>query len=163
MKLRLILWFLLAEIVACGFVFRDALWGGSPLAPLDIAPALFSKYQFLDPNLGGIPANHYLIDQLTYDLPLQHTIYKSLRQGEIPWWDAYNFAGRPLESDAHINGTDPIRWLLYLLMPFESAYNWTRVLHSVLTGLGMLLLLQSWGFKPWVCLPLALAGQFAGC
>ena len=163
MKLRLILWFLLAQIVVCGFVYRDALWGGSLLAPLDIAPALFPKYRYLDPNSSGIPANHYTIDQLTYDLPLQHTIYESLRQGEIPWWDAYNFAGRPLESDAHINGTDPIRCLLYLSLPFEAAYNWTRILHSVLTGLGMLLLLHRAGFRPGVCLPLALAYQFAGC
>ena len=163
MKLRLILWFLLAEIVACGFVFRDALWGGSLLAPLEIAPALFSKYQFLDPNLGGIPANHYLIDQLDYNLPIQRTIYETLRQGEMPWWDPWSFCGRPLLADATISGTDPIRCLLYLSLPFEAAYNWTRILHSVLSGLGMWLLLVRGGFKPWITLPLALAYQFAGC
>lgn len=163
MKLRLILWFLLAQIVFCGLVFRDALWGGSMLAPLDIAPALFSKYQYLDTNSAGVPANHYPLDQLTYNLPIHHTIHATFRQGEIPWWDPWSFCGRPLLADATISGTDPIRCLLYLSLPFEAAYNWTRIIHSVLTGLGLLLLLQHWGFRPVVCLGLALAGQFAGC
>ena len=162
MKSRLLLWFLLAQVVVCGFVFRDALWGGALMAPLDVAPALFSKYAYLDPNAAGVPANHYLVDQLVYNLPIQHTIYESLRQGEIPWWDPYTICGRPLLADATISGTDPIRVLLYLSLPFETAYNWTRIIHSVLTGLGMLLL-QRGGFKPWVSLPLALAYQFAGC
>ena len=163
MKLPLILWFLLAQIVVCLFFFRDALWGGSLLAPLDIAPALFPKYQFLDPSIAGVPANHYLIDQLDYTLPVHLTIYESLKQGEIPWWDPYSICGRPLLADASISGNDPICWLLYFSLPFEAAYNWTRILQSVLTGLGMLLFLQRWGFKPWVCLLLALAYQFAGC
>ena len=163
MKFRLILWFLLAQVVVCGFVFRDALWGGSLLAPLDIAPALFSKYQYLDPASSGIPANHYTIDQLTYNLPIQHTIYESLRQGEIPWWDPYALCGRPLLADATVNGADPLRWLLYLTLPFETAYNWTRILHFFLTGLGMLLFLHRWGFRDWQCLLLSLTYQFAGC
>ncbi len=95
------------------------------LALLDIAPALFSKYRYVDPAASKIPANHFIIDQLTYDLPLQYTIYNSYRAGEVPWWDQYTYGGRPLLADAHINGTDPLRVLLYCLLPFEAAYNWT--------------------------------------
>ena len=162
MKLRLFGWFLLAQILAGLFVFREAIWGGALLAPLDIAPALYSKYRFLDPSSSGLPANHYIGDQITYNLPIQWTIYDAFQRGEIPWWDPYAGCGRPLLADATINGTEPVRCLAYLLLPFEAAYNWTRIVHFILSGLGMLLLLRRAGFKDWQCLGLALPYEFAG-
>jgi hypothetical protein len=162
MSKRPLLWFLAASALLSLFVFRDALWGQSLLAPLDIAPALFSKYRWMDPQSTAIPANHHAIDQLTYDLPLQHTIYHAIRRGEIPWWDPYTFCGRPLLADAHINGTDPIRLLLYVSLPFPLAYNWTRILHFFFGALGMFLLLRHLQFRPWNCVLWALTYQFAG-
>ena len=162
MKLKLIFWFSLAQLLVCGFVFSGGLWGESLLAPLDIAPALFPKYQFMNPASTGVPDNHFIIDQLVYDLPIQKTVYEAYHHGEVPWWDPYTFAGRPLLADAHINGTDPIRYLTYCILPFEAAYNWTRVLHFMLCGLGMLLLLRQLGFADWLCLLLALSYEFAG-
>jgi hypothetical protein len=154
--------FALAQAVVLTIVFQGGLWGSSLLAPIDIAPALFPKYRALDANSTGVPANHHIIDQLTYDLPLQYTIHEALQRGEVPWWDPYTLGGRPLLADATISGTDPIRWLLYRLFSFEAAYNWVRVLHSIFTGLGMLLLLWRAGFALWISLPLAVAYQFAG-
>jgi hypothetical protein len=154
--------FIILDLIACALVFGSALWGHCLLAPLDIAPALFSKYSYVAPNSSHIPANHYVIDQLTYDLPLQHTIYTSYRRAEVPWWDPYTWSGRPLLADAHINGTDPVRVTCYMLLPFELAYNWTRILHFFLSGLGMFLLLRHWRWNQWSCLLLALTYQFAG-
>jgi len=162
MTARLWGWFLAAQVLACGFVFRDALWTTTLLAPLDIAPAMFSKYRDLNPASSGVPANHHIIDQLTYDLPLQRVIHDAYRRGEMPWWDPYTLAGRPLLADAHISGTDPVRWVLYHLLPFEAAYNWTRVVHYLFTGLGMLLLLRSLGVGAAAALLLSLGFQFAG-
>src|SRR6266480_4316706 len=113
MTRRITLWFVVAELVASAFAFHGALWGRELLAPLDIAPALFRNYRYIDSASSGIPANHHIIDQLTYDLPIQWTIYHACRHGEIPWWNPYSFCGRPLLADAHINGTDPFRLLLY--------------------------------------------------
>src|SRR5260221_4100015 len=162
MKLRLTIWFLLAQILTGWFVFRDALWGKSVLAPLDIAPAFFTQYRYLDPASSGVPANHWIIDQLTCDLPENVTIYKAYRRGEIPWWDPFTWCGRPLLTDAAISGTDPVRVLADLLLSFETAYNWTRIAHFLLSGLGMLLLLLHFRFKKWLCLALALAFEFSG-
>ena len=103
MKLRLFVWFALAQVLADLFVFREAIWGGALLAPLDMAPAFFSKYRHLDPSSSGRPSNHYIGDQLTYNLPIQWTIYEALQRGEIPWWDPYVGCGRPLLADATIN------------------------------------------------------------
>jgi hypothetical protein len=117
----------------------------------------------LDPQATGVPANQHVIDQVSYDLPLQRTIYQSYRQGEIPWWDPYTFGGRPFIADAHISGADPVRVLLYRILPFELAYNWTLITHFVLGGLAMFLLLRHHAFGPWICVWLAIAYEFAGC
>lgn len=153
---------LLASAVLALAVFRGALWGERLLAPLDLAPALMPKYRWMDPAHSGVPANHYTIDQLTYDLPLQHTLYTAWRRGAVPWWDPYTFGGRPLLADAHVNGTDPVRLLCYLTLPFELAYNWTLILHWWLCGAGLFALLRHWKFDPMSCVGLALAGQCAG-
>lgn len=155
--------FFLCSTSICFAVFRGAIWGSAILAPVDIAPTIFSKYRYVDPSAGDVPANHYIIDQLTYDLPLQHTIYQAYRRGDIPWWDPYTYAGRPLLADAHVNGTDLVRILFYLTLPFVSAYNWNLILKSILTGLGMLMLLRHLGFEFSISLALALTYQFAGC
>lgn len=155
--------FLVSSILICLAIFQGAFWGSRILAPVDIAPTIFSKYRYVDPLAGHVPANHYIIDQLTFDLPLQYTIYNAYRHGEIPWWDPYTYGGRPLLADAHVNGTDPIRVLCYLTLPFVSAYNWNLILKSILTGLGMLLLLRHLRFELSISLSLALTYQFAGC
>jgi hypothetical protein len=117
----------------------------------------------MDPRATGAPANHIIGDGVQFDLPQQLTIYESYRHGEIPWWDPYEFGGRPLLADAHLSAVDPVRVLLYHLLPFNLAYNWTVVTHFILGGLAMVLLLRHHRFGPSVCVWLALAYEFAGC
>lgn len=159
---RHLLKFLFASLLLSGFIYRDAIWGGSLLAPLDLGPKLFTHYKFMDPEADTIPQNHHIIDQFTYDLPLQAAIHTAYRQGEIPWWDPYTYGGRPLLADAHVNGTDPVRHLCYRLLSFELAYNWNYILRGLLTGLGMFLLLSTLGVRALPAGILSVAYQFAG-
>ena len=154
--------FLLASLLLSALIYRDAMWGKSMLAPLDLGPNLFSQYKFMDPAADGIPQNHHIIDQFTYDLPLQFSIYRAYHSREIPWWDPYTYGGRPFLADAHINGTDPVRMLLYATLPFELAYNWNYILRGIITGLGMFLLLRYFRVDCQVAVILALIYQFAG-
>jgi len=142
-------------------IYRDALWGKALLAPLDCGPALMPKFRYADPENKGVPSNHYLIDLFTYNLPMQHTLYQAYREGKVPWWDPYTYAGRPLLADTPINGTDPVRLGCYAVLPFEMAYNWVEILYSVLTGLGMLLLLRRWQVRAGIAVLLALGYQFS--
>ncbi len=162
MKRTALLWFLGVNVLVCLFVFRGGLWGRSLIAPLDILSNLFPKYHYLDPQATGVPANSYIIDQVGYDLPMQLTVYESYGRGEIPWWDPYTYGGRPFLADAHISGTDPVRVLMYRLLPFAWAYNWTIVAHFLLSGLTMFLLLRHGKFNQWICIGLAIACEFAG-
>ena len=163
MTRRSLFWLLLADLFLGIWFFQDGLWGGSMLAPLDCGPTLMPKFQFMDPASGAVPRNHHIIDQFTFDLPYQHEIYHALRRGEMPWWNPYTFSGQPFMADAHVNTTDPARLFCYFLLPFELAYNWTLVLHWLLSGLGMFLVLRRWRFDAWICVGLALAWQLAAC
>lgn len=163
MKRKDLFLFIIINIATLIIVFKNSLWGQSLLAPTDIAPAFFPQYKYVDPNSSGIPANHFIIDQLTYDLAPQYLIYKSLHNREIPWWDPYTYSGRPLLAEAHINGNDPVRLLCYNILPFELAYNWTLILHSFLCGLSMFCLLKYLKFNNIISIILALTYEYSGC
>ncbi len=162
MRSRPALLFLGASFGLLVVLFSRAMTGAHLLAPLDLAPALFKHYAWVQPGHSGVPDNHYIIDQLTYDLPLQRQIHAAVQQGQLPWWTPLDLGGRPLLADAHINGFDPLRLLLYRLLPFEAAYNWNLLLHSLLAGLGAYLLLRSLGSRPFLAGLLALTWQFSG-
>jgi len=161
-QMKSVVWYLLASVALSAAIYGSALWGGRMLAPLDIGPDLFKQFKFMDPAADGIPQNHHIIDQFTYDLPLQYAIYGAYHAGEIPWWDPYTYGGRPLLADAHVNGTDPVRLLCYAALPFEAAYNWNYILRGILTGLGMFVLLRALKVNPVIAGILALTYQYAG-
>lgn len=160
--LRQFVFFLLVSAGVSVGVYSDAIWGDSLLAPLDLGPAIFETYDYMDPDFEGIPDNHFIVDQFTYDLPLQKRIHDSYQSAEIPWWDPYTYGGRPLLADAHINGTDPIRVACYLALPFELAYNWNIILRSILTGCGIFLLLRQLDIRLSIAVILGIAYQFSG-
>jgi hypothetical protein len=154
--------FLIFSLLITAGVYREAMWGDALLAPLDLGPFVFENYEYMSDQTVEIPDNHFIIDQFTYDLPLQKRIYDSYREGEIPWWDPYTYGGRPLLADAHINGTDPVRVALYLTLPFELAYNWNFIIRGLLTGLGMFLLLRYLKITVGLAVIFSIAYQFAG-
>jgi hypothetical protein len=153
--------FLLLSWFGIFFVFRGAVWGDRIVAPVDVAAALYSKYQWIDPTLGPIPRNHYVIDMVDYELARVYLAHRSLQAGEFPWWDPYSDGGGPLAAEPHYGLPDPLRLLMYKAFPFVTAYNWTRILQSFLSGLGMFLLLRSLGFAQFSVLLGALSFQFA--
>jgi hypothetical protein len=160
-----ILAFLAASLALLGILHRDGLWGASVLAPLDIPFTLLDAYRSHPPPgfAKNLPENHYLIDQATYDLPVQYYAHREWQAGRFPWWNPHTYGGRPLAADAHANLFDPIRLLVYTFLPFLPAYAWTHILHSLLSGLGAFLLLRR--FAPGQSaqnILLALTYQFCG-
>jgi hypothetical protein len=154
--------FVCLSCLCIGFTFRGALWGAAILAPLDIPPTLYAKYQWVDPELADIPRNHWFIDMFDYALPRMHLAHESIQAGEFPWWDRYTGGGRPLASEAHMSMSDPVRMLMFRLFSFVTAYNWTRILQSFITGIGAFALLRFFGFSQFVTVLGALSFQFAG-
>jgi len=154
--------FLLLSCLCILATFRGAIWGSAILVPLDIPATLYSKFQWINPEAGAIPQNHYLIDMFDYDVPRTYQAHQALQNGEFPWWDPYSHGGRPLLTEAHTAITDPIRLVMYRLFPFVTAYNWTRIIQSLFTGLTMFLLLRTLKFSSFVTILGAITFQFAG-
>ena len=142
------------------FLFRGAFWNAEILAPLDIPGTLYSKYAWLESG-STHPANHYTIDVFDHELPRQFLIHAAVKAGEFPWWDPYSDGGRPLAADAHVSGTDLFRLALYRVLPFVTAYNFTKIFQCYLIGLGMYLLLGALGYGRWLRTAGALSHQFA--
>jgi len=149
------------SLILTWFIYAGAVTGRDLLAPLDLGPIFNPTYKWVNPDVGKEPANHYESDIYSHELPRQFAIYQALRRGEFPWWEPYTQNGRPLVADAHISGTDPIRLGLYCFLPFETAYNWSKIIPTLLCGLGAYLLLRRLGFMGWIAVFSALAYQFA--
>ncbi len=157
--------FLAASLTISACVYRGAALGHAVLAPLDIPFTLFERFRDVAPEgfTAVTPENHYLIDQITYDLPLQRLAHEAIQSGRFPWWMPYSCGGRPLAADAHISLFDPARLILYRMLPFVLAYNWTKIAHGIAAGLGAFLLLRSFRRdEPGVNGLLALSYQFCG-
>ena len=145
-------------------LFWPALSGRALLAPLDIPANFFSKYRYLDPAADGVPKNHYVLDLIIGDLPRNVLVHEAWQRGEIPWWDPFTHRGRPLAAEANaVNASDPVKFLLYRLLPFEAAYNWARVVPFFISGLTMFLLLRRLGVRGPFATWGALLYEFAGC
>ena len=153
--------FIILSCVGMLFVFRGALWGDRILAPLDIAATLFNKYKWIDPTLGDTPQNHYEIDMVDHELARAYLAHSALASGEFPWWDPHSNGGGPLAAETHGGITNPLRLLIFKILPFVPAYNWTRILQSFVGGLGMFLLLRFLRFAPFTTVLGALSFQFA--
>src|SRR5689334_4786810 len=93
--------FALLNILLLAIFFWPAITGKALLAPLDIAPNLFSKYHYLDPTANGVPANHYVIDLLLGDVSRNWLVHQSWQHSEMPWWDPYTDGGKPLPAEAN--------------------------------------------------------------
>lgn len=156
--------FFAISLALCLTIFWPAATGRALLAPLDLAPNLFSKYRYVDPAANGIPANHYVVDLILGDVSRNWLVHQGWRRGEMPWWDPYIEGGRPLAAEAHgVNVSDPFKVVIFHLLPFELAYNWIRIVTFVVCGICAFLLLRHLGFSLSASLWGALLYQFAGC
>lgn len=163
MKLKESAAFLAISLLLCWFVAGDAMVGKTLMAPVDLAPANWAQYRFVDPETNGISKNVHQADQLAYDLPNQWTIYHAFRRGEMPWWNPYTMAGRPLLADAHVSATDPVRVVCFLLIPdFVLAYNWVFIAHFLIGGLSLFCLLRFFGVSRLIAGGIGLAGMLPG-
>jgi hypothetical protein len=156
--------FLAIQALVCFLLFRPVIMGKSIFSPLDIAPNIFAKYRYLDPNASGVPANHYIVDMILGDLSRNFLVYEAWQRGEWPWWDPYTDGGKPLAAEANaVNVSDPFKVLFFHVLPFEAAYNWVRIVPFILSGLFAYLLLRHFKFSFAVSMWGGLLYSFAGC
>jgi hypothetical protein len=112
-------------------------------------PAIFSSGQFF---FGDMSQNHY---------PSRKLIDGLQEGGNIPLWNPYVSGGQPLYANPSHLVFHPIS-LLFLILPFESAFKSSIILQYLLCAIGMYLLSKELGFSKWAALLSSMAFTFSG-
>ncbi len=100
-----------------------------------------------------------MVDQY---FPWRYHVVSCLRNGELPLWNPYNFAGYPIHADPQSGAWYMPLWLFALLGNYTAHANAVEVfLHIWLAGLGMYLLARRFYGSDWIAI---IAGaSYIGC
>src|SRR4051812_7883161 len=79
-----------------------------------------------------------------YFYPYRDFVASALREGRIPFWNPYLFAGAPLLANPQAAVLYPLHWPLIWLPVTKQVY-WSAAIHTWLLGMGGYCLLQRWG------------------
>src|ERR1051326_1017979 len=82
-------------------------------------------------------------DFANFGYPLACQVRQSYRAGEIPLWNAYNFAGLPFLAQWNSLALYPPS-LIYILLPLPWSLNFFNLFHLYLGGVGMFCLARRW-------------------
>jgi len=134
----------LAYLVLPFFLFASVTFGGKTLVPADnlffIEPWASAKSQF---NI-TTPHNDLVSDLLLENYAWKNFVVDSLKNGELPLWNPYQFAGVPFLATGQHSALYPFSILFYIL-PIANAYGWFIVSQFFLAGLFAYIFLRSLG------------------
>jgi len=74
-------------------------------------------------------------DHLVQHFPWMHALSSELQAGRFPLWTNLIGCGFPLFAEGQIAALYPPNLLIYTLIPFEFAYNFSAIFHYWLGGL----------------------------
>jgi hypothetical protein len=125
---------------------------------------IFLFILFYFPLLTG--SSYFWEDILKYHYPnLVYTI-DSLKQGEIPFWTPYTFAGMPHLADPQTAILYPPNWILFasqaLLSPSTVIHAWFILGHILLLGFGIYKICLNMGMKRLSAVYASTAMMFSG-
>src|SRR4030042_2714206 len=86
-------------------------------------------------------------DLAPYFIPPRFFWVESIKSGDVPWWNPYQFSGHPFFANPQYTVLYPLNSLFFLL-PFDVAFNAIIILHFFLGGLFTYLLLRDLKASP---------------
>jgi hypothetical protein len=90
------------------------------------------------------PAMFFYRDVYNYTFPSARFIHDLCRQGILPYWNPYLNYGQPLLANPNLHFFYPFT-LLIVLLPNDIAYTMHFLVHFALAGIGVYVLVRSWG------------------
>jgi hypothetical protein len=152
--------YLVVAAIAIAFCGR-AIFTGRALAPLDMLLLMspWKSYAHLFP--GSTHVQTPMLDPVQQYFPWRLFAVSSLKQGIIPLWNAYAFAGTPFVANLQSAIFYPPN-LLFLIMPVALGFTSTAALHLILAGCFMLFFLRVGGLGRWAALAGATAYMLNG-
>ena len=129
-----------SALAALTIAFFPGVLLGRVLVPWDIL-RLFPPWQ-----VSGPVHNALLSDAVRLYAPWRTLLGASLRQGKLPFWDPYVFAGAPFLANSQAAIFYPPN-LLYGILPVDTATTVLVLLHVWLSMVGMYLLARYSGLR----------------
>ncbi len=127
-----------------GFFVADPLYRFGGLA--STTPGLFAGAATIDPNAGFV------------DQALTARAMEMIFSGHLPWWNSLEGLGAPLAGEMQSSALFPLAPLV--LLPNGNLL--LEIVLSIVSGVGMLLLLRRLGLQPWPVLVGAITFQMCG-
>lgn len=118
-------------------LYKDFFFKG--LIPVPADTLVGAYYPWLDYKWGfsvGVPVKNALIsDVFSYFFIIKHLSVDILKQGIIPYWNNYSFAGTPLLATFHSSVLSP--WNLFFLLPKYTGWGMYIFSSSLFSALAM--------------------------
>lgn len=106
-------------------------------------------------------------DYLVQFYPWSKLYAASIKHFEFPFWTRYFNSGFPLVAEGQVGGFYPFNLVMFFLLPFEVAYNYSIILHFVLAGVFTYMYARKIGSDQWggtlSALTFCFGSAYAGC
>jgi hypothetical protein len=92
---------------------------------------------------------------------------EAIKNFQFPFWTKYFHSGFPLMAEGQIGGFYPLNILIFFMLPFKWAYNYSVVLHFILAAIFTYLYAKKLGAERWggalAVLCFCFGSAYAGC
>lgn len=100
-------------------------------------------------------------DLAVFSIPPKYFWVESMRNGEFPLWNPYNLFGQPFFATLQPAILYPPN-IIFLILPFSIAFNWSIILHIFLGGVFVYALLRDMDANEWASFIGALSFMLGG-
>lgn len=157
----IILWGSLIVFVL--FLFRQYVFSGRIPFPANLLASYYQPWAAYPPPdyPNGPPAKPIGFDNLRMFYPVRTTIMNQLKQGKLPLWNPYAFAGNTLLATYQSAVFHPLSWLFFLLPTIE-AWSLVIIATPLMAAFLMYLFVGDLGLSRTAAVFGALAFAFSG-
>lgn len=154
----------LVLLVLCLIFFWQFFFKGLLPIPSDTIVGLYYPFRdaYFKTNPNGLPYKNFLItDPVRQQYPWKNLSIKSEKEGNLPLWNPYNFAGTPLLANFQSAALYPLN-VLFFILPFAISWSILIFLQPLLAGIFLYLYLNNLKLNKLASLLGAIAFSFSG-
>lgn len=106
-------------------------------------------------------------DYLVQFYPWGKLYSEAIKNFNLPFWTRYFHSGFPLMAEGQVGGFYPLNIIMFFLLPFRVAYNYSIILHFILAGICTYIYARKMGSGQWggalAALLFCFGSAYAGC